>query len=90
MTERAVRIRDFHSLPRVQWMDSYTDPHNSPLNRMWRERRAIESLAIALGTWGEFWLRMLPLARWTARRLRGTAQKGAPRRLAAWRAASAR
>ena len=57
-------------------------PYNSPLNRMWCDRRALESVAIALGAWGEFWLRMLPLARWTARRLRGTAQTGVPGRLA--------
>jgi CelD/BcsL family acetyltransferase involved in cellulose biosynthesis len=79
----ALRIREFHRLPRVQWMDSYAEPHNARANRLWREQRAIESVAIALGAWGEFWLKMLPLAHWTARRLRGTAQTAEPRRLAA-------
>jgi len=63
-----MRIREFHRLPQ-QWMDSYTDPANPTANRMWCERREIETLAIAAGAWGEFWLSMLPVLRWTARRL---------------------
>jgi CelD/BcsL family acetyltransferase involved in cellulose biosynthesis len=63
-----MRIREFHRLPQ-QWMDSYTDPANPTANRMWCERREIETLAIAAGAWGEFWLSMLPILRWTARRL---------------------
>ena len=63
-----MRIREFHRLPQ-QWMDSYTDPDNPTANRMWSERREIETLAIAAGAWGEFWLSMLPVLRWTARRL---------------------
>jgi len=63
-----IRMREFHRLPQ-QWMDSYTDPDNPTANRMWLERREIETLAIAAGAWGEFWLSMLPVLRWTARRL---------------------
>jgi hypothetical protein len=36
---------------------------------MWPGRREIETLAIAAGAWGEFWLSLLPVLRWTARRL---------------------
>jgi CelD/BcsL family acetyltransferase involved in cellulose biosynthesis len=63
-----LRIREFHRLPQ-EWMDSYTDPDNTTANRMWPGRREIETLAIAAGAWGEFWLSLLPVLRWTARRL---------------------
>jgi CelD/BcsL family acetyltransferase involved in cellulose biosynthesis len=64
-----MRIRELHRLPHVQWADSYTDPENPTANRMWKERREMQSLAIGLGAWGDFWLSMLPLARWTAQRV---------------------
>ena len=62
----ALRMRALHRLPQA-WIDSYTDPANATANRMWHDRREFETLAIAAGAWGEFWLSMLPLLRWTAR-----------------------
>jgi hypothetical protein len=64
------RIREFHRLPGVQWMDSYTDPDNPTANRMWKENRAMQSIAVGAGAWGEFWVSMLPVFKWTAQRLR--------------------
>lgn len=61
-------LREFHRLDAVQWMDSYTDPDNGVVNRMWKHRRGMQSLAIGAGAWGELWVSMLPLARWTAKR----------------------
>jgi len=64
-------LREFHRLAGVQWMDSYTDPANPTVNRMWKHRRAMQNLAVGVGAWGELWLSMLPLLRWTARRYSG-------------------
>jgi CelD/BcsL family acetyltransferase involved in cellulose biosynthesis len=49
-------LREFHRLPGVQWMDSYTDPDNVTVNRMWKDRRPMQTLAVGLGAWGNFWL----------------------------------
>lgn len=61
-------LREFHELDGVQWMDSYTDPDNPTVNRMWKDRRAMQSIAVGVGAWGELWVSMLPVLRWTARR----------------------
>lgn len=65
-------LREFHKphhgFRGVQWMDSYTDPENPTVNRMWRHRRPMQSLAVGAGAWGELWVSMLPFLRWTARR----------------------
>jgi CelD/BcsL family acetyltransferase involved in cellulose biosynthesis len=64
----ALSLREFHRLEGVRWMDSYTDPDNATVNRMWQHRRAMQSVAIGVGAWGEFWVSLLPALRWTARR----------------------
>ena len=64
----ALSLREFHRLAGVQWMDSYTEPDNTTVNRMWKQRRTMQSLAIGIGAWGEFWVSLLPVLRWTARR----------------------
>jgi CelD/BcsL family acetyltransferase involved in cellulose biosynthesis len=52
----AYSLREFHRLPTVRWMDSYTEPDNATVNRMWKDRRAMQTLAIGTGAWGNFWL----------------------------------
>jgi hypothetical protein len=52
----ALSLRQFHDLPNVRWMDSYTEPDNAVVNRMWKDRRAMQSVAIGIGAWGAFWL----------------------------------
>ena len=60
-------LREFHRLEGVQWMDSYTDPDNPTVNRMWKDRRPMKSLAVGIGAWGELWLSMLPILRFAAK-----------------------
>ncbi len=72
----ALCLREFHDLPGVRWMDSYTDPDNAIVNRMWKDRRAMQSVAVGVGGWGAFWLSVYSS-------LRGTAQRGEPVRPAA-------
>jgi CelD/BcsL family acetyltransferase involved in cellulose biosynthesis len=62
-------IRHLHSLPGLQWMDSITDPDNVTLNRLWKERRTMQSVVVGSGTWGELWVSMLPVMRWAKRRI---------------------
>ncbi|HZE60567.1 MAG TPA: GNAT family N-acetyltransferase [Burkholderiales bacterium] len=72
----AMCLREFHDLAGVRWMDSYTDPDNAMVNRMWKDRRAMQSVAVGVGAWGAFWLSGYSS-------LRGTARKGEPVRPAA-------
>lgn len=63
-----VCLREFHQLEGARWMDSYTEPGNMTVNRMWKDRRMMKSLAVGVGAWGEMWVSVLPLLRWTVRR----------------------
>ena len=72
----AMCLREFHGLEEQRWMDSYTDPDNALVNRMWKDRRAMQSVAVGTGAWGAFWLSVYAS-------LRGTAQRGEPVRPAA-------
>ena len=72
----ALCLREFHRLPGVRWMDSYTDPGNNTVNRMWKDRRAMQSVAVGVGAWGAFWLSVYSS-------LRGKAQRAEPVRPAA-------
>jgi CelD/BcsL family acetyltransferase involved in cellulose biosynthesis len=62
-------VRAFHGDPRLQWMDSITDPDNGTINRLWKDRRTMQTLAVGISTWGEAWISMLPLMRWAKRRV---------------------
>jgi CelD/BcsL family acetyltransferase involved in cellulose biosynthesis len=61
-------LREFHRLDGAQWMDSYTDPDNPTVNRMWQDRRSMQHVAVGVGAWGELWLSMLPVLRWLSRK----------------------
>jgi len=72
----ALSLREFHRLQGVAWMDSYTEPDNATVNRMWKDRRAMQSLAVGVGAWGAFWLSVYSS-------VRGKARTGEPVRPAA-------
>jgi CelD/BcsL family acetyltransferase involved in cellulose biosynthesis len=63
----ALNLREFHRLHGVAWMDSYTEPDNATLNRMWKDRRAMQSVAVGVGAWGAFWLSVYSSLRGKAR-----------------------
>lgn len=56
-------IRAFHALSGTQWMDSITAPDNTTLNRLWKDRRTIQTAVVGLTGWGELWVSALPLLR---------------------------
>lgn len=65
-------IRHFHSLQGPQWMDSISNPDNFTLNRLWAERRTMQTVAVGSGPWGELWVSMVPMMRWAKRRIATT------------------
>ncbi|HEX6268100.1 MAG TPA: GNAT family N-acetyltransferase [Burkholderiales bacterium] len=60
-------MRHFQTLPGVRWMDSLTDPDNMTLNRLWNDRRTIQTVLVGIGPWGGLWASLLPLLRWAKR-----------------------
>jgi hypothetical protein len=52
----------------VRWMDSCAIPDHPMINRLWQERRTIQTLLVPTGRMpGEFILGLLPLLRWVKR-----------------------
>lgn len=64
-------IRRFHARPDLQWMDSCAIPEHFMINRLWLDRRVIQTLLISSGRpFGSLVVSALPLARWLYHRLR--------------------
>ena len=66
-------IRHFHSKPRIEWMDSCTAVEDHfMMNHLWRDRKSIETLAVATGHWsGHLVVSLLPIRQWIRRKLKG-------------------
>ena len=58
------RIRHFHELAGVQWMDSFTDANNSVMSRLWKDRLTVQSLVFGTGKAGALAVAAWPLLRW--------------------------
>jgi CelD/BcsL family acetyltransferase involved in cellulose biosynthesis len=63
------RIRNFHDLPGVRWMDSFTDANSSFMSRLWKDRLTVQSVAFGTNAAGAAALAALPLLRWAKRTL---------------------
>ena len=66
-------IRRLHASPELRWMDSCAAPNHPMANRLWIDRRTIQTVAVSSGRpMGDSFVRALPLMRWlkhrTARR----------------------
>ena len=74
-------IRRFHARPELQWMDSCAIPEHFMINRLWLDRRVIQTLLISTGRpWGSLVVSALPLAQWLYHKLfRGLYLKVRPR-----------
>lgn len=65
-------IRRLHSETSVEWMDSCATPEHPMIDRLWLDRRAIQSVLVPTGKKaGEFVISALPLIRSLNRKLRG-------------------
>jgi len=71
-------IRRLHAEPRVRWMDSCAAPGHPMVERLWKERRLIQSWVVPLRPWGRFATASMPLLQWLARTL-GSSSKASSR-----------
>jgi CelD/BcsL family acetyltransferase involved in cellulose biosynthesis len=62
-------LRQVDADPRLQWMDSFSDGANLSVERMWPDRRTMQTLAAATGAWGGLAVAALPALRWLKHRL---------------------
>lgn len=63
-------MSDLARLPKLAWMDSCTPADNELLNRLWHQRRPVETLLMATGRWpGRVLVAVLPWLRQARRRL---------------------
>jgi hypothetical protein len=58
-------IRLLHERPQIRWMDSCADPDRFMINRLWTDRRAIQTMVLSTGKpQGDLALAALPLLKW--------------------------
>jgi hypothetical protein len=62
-------VRRLHAGAGLDWMDSCADPSHAMINRLWRERRVVQSMAVALNRRGELALALVPLLKWLNRQV---------------------
>jgi CelD/BcsL family acetyltransferase involved in cellulose biosynthesis len=62
-------MRAFDKLPGVQWMDSIEHGAGGRINRLWKQRRTIQSLAVGSGAWGEMCASLIPVLGWAKKRV---------------------
>jgi hypothetical protein len=71
-------IRRLHSRPEVEWMDSCAVPVHFMINRLWLDRRTIQTLLVSTGRRpGDMVVSLMPLIRWLNRKLRGISKSQA-------------
>ena len=64
-------IRHIHASPEVKWMDSCAVPAHFMINRLWLDRRTIQTVLIPTGKRpGELIVSLMPLIRWINRKVR--------------------
>jgi CelD/BcsL family acetyltransferase involved in cellulose biosynthesis len=56
-------VRQLDADPRLQWMDSFTEDENLALERLWPDRRIVQTLLAGLGTVGRLATAALPWLR---------------------------
>lgn len=64
-------IRRLHAVQGLRWMDSCAVSDHSMANRLWIDRRTIQTFAIASGRpMGDLFVSAMPLMRWLAHKIR--------------------
>jgi hypothetical protein len=62
-------IRRLHARPELEWMDSCAVAEHFMINRLWLDRRMIQTVLVPTGRGGgDFWVSLMPLVRWLNRR----------------------
>jgi len=69
-------VRRLHSIRGLSWMDSCAIPRHFMINRLWPERRTIDTFLVSTGKApGSFTIAMLPFLRWVKRKANSVAAK---------------
>jgi CelD/BcsL family acetyltransferase involved in cellulose biosynthesis len=63
-------VRQLDADPRLQWMDSFTETNVLAVERLWPDRREMQTLLVGVGAWGRLAAAALPWLRWIKRRIR--------------------
>lgn len=63
-------VRQLDADPRLQWMDSFTEANVLAVERLWPDRREMQTLLAGVGAWGRLAAAALPWLRWIKRRIR--------------------
>lgn len=64
-------IQQFARLRGIDWMDSCADPDHPMIDRLWTERRVIQTMVFGTGgRWGDCCAAALPMLRWAKRLLK--------------------
>jgi CelD/BcsL family acetyltransferase involved in cellulose biosynthesis len=75
-------VRRLHEMRQLSWMDSCAIPKHFMINRLWPDRRTLETFVISTGNAsGSLLVSLLPLLRWVKRRAKsfsGMFQKAIP------------
>jgi CelD/BcsL family acetyltransferase involved in cellulose biosynthesis len=65
-------LANLYSDPRFAWVDSCAIPDHPMINRLWKERKAMQTVLVSTGTWaGNLLLSIYPAGRWLSRLVRG-------------------
>lgn len=71
-------IERLHAEPEIEWMDSCAVPVHFMINRLWLDRRTIQTLLVATGkSPGELIVSLMPLIRWLNRKVRSISKSQA-------------
>lgn len=71
-------VNRLHARPEVEWMDSCAVPVHFMINRLWLDRRTIQTLLVSTGKWrGDLAVSLMPLIRWLNRKVRGASNRRA-------------
>jgi hypothetical protein len=72
-------IQHVHRESRLRWLDSCATANHPMINRLWTERRTMQTMVLSSGRWrGDLVVSVLPLLRWIKRLWRGRAGVSAP------------
>ncbi|HVG17795.1 MAG TPA: GNAT family N-acetyltransferase [Blastocatellia bacterium] len=65
-------VHRLHARPQIEWMDSCAVPVHFMINRLWLDRRTIQTLLVSTGKRpGDLAVSLMPLIRWLNRKVRG-------------------
>jgi hypothetical protein len=71
-------INRLHVRPELEWMDSCAVPVHFMINRLWLDRRTIQTLLVSTGRRpGDLAVSLMPLIRWLNRKVRGSSNSKA-------------